>query len=227
MIRRLRPTAGSIAPPSVQALRWWDEAANRVDKITGSLQSTEPLDLDRSVADDGQKLFVRPDVGFERGDVEVAHCDHRTAVLPLCRKPRRELGEKLQFMSEFGVGIRVREISSRRHVDIMKLDAPRQLNHRMSTVVAATPGTGAWGSKRRPRQNRDAVISFHPIHEHVAIAKRLDRVAGEVLVGSFCLLQAKNIRRPLRNEPPNIVDPQPDRVDIPTDKAQRHRWDTG
>src|SRR5215471_539848 len=95
---RRRPVAGSIAPPSIQALRWWNEVANGVDKITGALQSIEPLDLDRSVADDGQKLFVRPDVGFERGDVEVAHRDHRTAVLPLCRKPRCELGEKLQFM---------------------------------------------------------------------------------------------------------------------------------
>jgi hypothetical protein len=68
---------------------------DRVDKPARPLQQPETFDLDRGVADDAQKLLVRPDVGLERRDVEIADRDHRAATLPFRRKPRRQLVEKL------------------------------------------------------------------------------------------------------------------------------------
>ena len=54
--------------------------AHGIDKPAGALQSAEPLDLDRSMADDGEKLLVRPHIGFERRDIEIADRDHRAPV---------------------------------------------------------------------------------------------------------------------------------------------------
>jgi hypothetical protein len=58
------------------------------------------------------------------------------------------------------------------------------------------------------------------VDEHLAITERVERLAGEELIGRFRLLQAKDVRRPLCDKPPNIVDPQPDRVDIPCDQTK-------
>ena len=74
--------------------------------------------------------------------------------------------------------------------------------------------------ERDPRQDRHAVVALHPVHQHMAIAERLEQLAREQLVGRLGLLQAQDVRRPFRDEPPDIVDAQPDRVDVPGDKAQ-------
>jgi hypothetical protein len=69
--------------------------AHRIDKATRPLQTAEPLDLDWGMTDDVQKLLVRPNVGLERGDVEVAQRNHRTTVSTFRCKPRRHFVEKL------------------------------------------------------------------------------------------------------------------------------------
>ena len=67
---------------------------DRIDKTARPLQEPEAFDLDGGVADDRPELFVRPDVSLQRGYVQVAHRNHRPAVLPFCREPRRNLVEE-------------------------------------------------------------------------------------------------------------------------------------
>src|SRR5689334_7215120 len=71
-----RPVAVAITPPRIEPLFRWYEMAHRVDKPAGLLQRAEPGDFDRRMADDGQQLLVRPHVGLERLDVQIADSDH-------------------------------------------------------------------------------------------------------------------------------------------------------
>src|SRR5437016_3045363 len=104
------------------------------------------------MADYRHQLLVRPDIGLQRGNVEVAHRDHRNAALPLCPEPSRDLVKKLQLMGELWVRVRVRNIAARRHIDIMELDTAWQFDHGMPTIGAAAPGFSSSRCERRARQ---------------------------------------------------------------------------
>src|SRR5690348_5105760 len=85
------PIARAIAPPGVKLLLWRDEMPDRVDEARRFLHAAEFLDLDRRVADDFQELFVRPDIGLKRRDVEIADEDHRLVGGALAFEPSRDL----------------------------------------------------------------------------------------------------------------------------------------
>ena len=53
--------------------------------------------------------------------------------------------------------------------------------------------------ERRARQDRHAVIPLHPVHQHMAIAERLEASPRKKLVRGLGLLQAQNIRCPFRH----------------------------
>src|SRR6476619_6376290 len=95
---RSGPVAVAVAPPGVEPLVRRHEMAHRIDETAGTLQTAEPLDLDWRVADDLQELLVRPDIGFERRDVQIADCDHWPAGVALGGEPCGQLIEELQFM---------------------------------------------------------------------------------------------------------------------------------
>src|SRR5262245_45563892 len=101
---------------------------HRVDKPARSLQQPEALHLGWSMADHTQELLVRPDIGLERRNVQVADRDHRTAALSLRCEPRRQLVEKSEFMREFWVLLRIRQIAASRNIDVVELDTTGQLD---------------------------------------------------------------------------------------------------
>src|SRR5262245_3880609 len=98
---RSGPVAGAIAPPSIQALIWWHEMPHSVHEAASFLQPSEAIDLDRGMTDHGQQLLMRPNIGFERRNVQVANCDHRAPVIPLGCEPRCDLVEELKLVGEF------------------------------------------------------------------------------------------------------------------------------
>src|SRR5271166_2403353 len=104
---RGRPVACPITPPSEQTLLPRHKVPDRVDKPARALQKREAFDLDRRVADNSQKLLVRPDIGFQRSNVQIPHHNRRSAVLTLCREPCRQLVEKPEFVSKLWIVFRV------------------------------------------------------------------------------------------------------------------------
>ena len=77
--------------------------AHRVDEAAGCLEAAELLDLDRRMADDFQQLLVRPDIGLERRDVEIADQDHRLVAGAVVLNQPVDLIEEAQLMANFGL----------------------------------------------------------------------------------------------------------------------------
>src|SRR5579883_3026068 len=90
------PITRAIAPPGVKPLFRRDEMPDRIDEARRALQPAEFLHFDRRVADDGEELLVRPHIGFERRDVEIADEDHRLRGMALGREPLGDLVEELK-----------------------------------------------------------------------------------------------------------------------------------
>src|SRR6516162_2353642 len=185
---RSRPVARPVTPPSVEALVPRQEMPDRVDKSARLLQEPEAFDLDRGVADDRQELFVRPDISLQWGNVQIAHRNHGPAVLPFCGEPCRQLVEEPQLMGKFRVGLRVWHVATCRHINVVKLDAAGQFDRSMSSIGAGAPGADVRRSKWDPGEDCDAVVALHPVHQHLAVAKRLECFAWEETVRRLSLL---------------------------------------
>src|ERR1700737_120074 len=60
------------------------------------------------------------------------------------------------------------------------------------------------------------------MYEHISVADGFERLARKQAVLSLGLLKANNLGRPLRDQPPHIVQPEADRVDVPSDEAHNY-----
>ena len=195
---------------------------DRVDKAAGPLQFAEPLDLDRRVADDPQQLLVRPHIGFERRDIQIADRNHPLPAVRPCAlgsEPRRQLVKKLQLVREFRIFAGVGNIAAGRHIDVVEFDAARQLDDGVAAILAGAPRAGRRGHEGFAGQDRDAVIALHPVHQHVPVARCLERLARKQLVRRLRLLQAQDIGSRLVEQTADKVDAQPHRVDVPGDQT--------
>ena len=109
-------------------------------------------------------------------------------------------------MREFRVGFRIRHIAAGRHIEIVQLDPARQLDNRVAAVGARAPRPRRRRREGQPRQDRDAVIALHAVHEHVAVAERREMLARKMLVRGLGLLQAQDIGLLLLKQPAHQVD---------------------
>ena len=117
------------------------------------LQRAEPLDLDRGVADDAQELLVRPHIGFERRDVEVADRDHLAAVAALVRANHAvSSSRKRSLWANFGLASGSGDVAAGRDVDVVQLDAAGQLGDRVPAIAALAPGARRRRSGTAPRE---------------------------------------------------------------------------
>jgi hypothetical protein len=117
---------------------------------------------------------VRPDIVFERRDVEVADRDHRPARIPLSREPGGQLVEKSQLVGKFRIELGVGNVAARWDIDVVQLDAARQFDDGVAAVGAGTPGARRRRAKGLSGQNGDAIIALHAVHQHVTVSKRLE-----------------------------------------------------
>src|SRR3546814_8405113 len=67
------------------------------------------------MADDLEELGVRPDIGLQRRDVEVADQDLRPVMRPLRGEPDGHVVDEFQLVGEFVVCDRVRNVRSEEH----------------------------------------------------------------------------------------------------------------
>src|SRR5215469_6292908 len=114
-----RPIARAITPPGIKLLLGRDKMPHGVDEIRRSLELAELLDFDRRVTHDVKELLVRPDIGLQGRDVEIADEDGRFATVLAAFEPACDLVEKTKLVREFRVFLRIRNIAARRHIEIM------------------------------------------------------------------------------------------------------------
>src|SRR5690606_28751295 len=79
------------------------------------------FDLDRRVADDVEQRLVRPYVGFQRRDVEIADEDGG-GVRRLGRHDQVHLPQEIELMPELRVDFRIGFVTSGRNVEIVNDD---------------------------------------------------------------------------------------------------------
>src|SRR6266851_3454451 len=218
-----RPIVRAIAPPRIEPLLARHETAHRVDEARRILQPPELRDLDRRVAHDLEQLLVRPHIGFERRDVEVADDDHRLLRVALGAEPCGDLVEELQLVREFRVDIRIGDVAAGGDVDVVQLDAAGQRDHAVAAILALAPALRAALVDFDARDDGDAVIALHAVHELVLVSQRVEGLAREMLVRRLGLLQAEHVRLRRGDEAPHRLDAQPHRVDVPGGEGERHR----
>jgi hypothetical protein len=76
--------------------------------------------------------------------------------------------------------------------------------------------------ERQFRQHRHAIEGLLAVGDHV-VAQRLDLKPGKRLVDAFDLLQAHDVGRAILQPGQKMVDPLPDRIDVP--RSNTHEAD--
>jgi hypothetical protein len=69
---------------------------------------------------------------------------------------------------------------------------------------------------RDPADRRDAVVALLAVNDAMRVAERLERRVRELLLAALDFLQAQHIRPLLLEQAGDLVDPQADRVDVPS-----------
>ena len=157
---------------------------------------------------------MRPDIGLERRDIEVAdHHAARAAVAPVL-PPAGHLLKKLQLVGELVVDLRVRLVAAGRHVEIVDFDA-RHGGERVAPVRAPAPVARAALLDGQAGEDRNAVIGLDAVEHRMAVAERMEGLDREAVALDLDLLEAEHVGRALGRQALDAVDAQPDRVHVP------------
>ena len=152
------PIAIAIAPPRVKLLLCRHMPAHDVHPVMRGLHRREPFDLFRRVAHHLQELFMRPDIGRQRRNVEIADHDH--AIRGLVRhaaEPCFHGIEKIELVAKFWVQHGIGSIAARWHVDIMQdngLRSAGSLAHGDREVARMAAAANVAALELRERQAR-------------------------------------------------------------------------
>ena len=166
----------------------------------------ELFDFDRRMRDDVQKLPVRPDVVFARGDVKIAD-EHRFRTRPEIGKPARHLVEEIELVGELVVDLRVRFVAAGRHVEIMDAHAAGQARGDVAAVALLAEAALFDILERQFRNDGDAVIAGLTRHRVVFVTCGADRLEREIVLEAFDLLEAEDVRRFLLQESRDEINP--------------------
>ena len=120
-------------------------------------------------------------------------------------------------MREFWILVGVGQIPSGGGVDIMKLHATWKGRENVPAIAPLTPSFRPSIAERNPRNNRDPVIALLPRDELMHVPELTKPLRRKKLVDAFDLLQTKDVRLMLPENPQDGPNPKPHRVDIPAD----------
>ena len=193
------PIAGAIAPPGIELLVGGNMFAHDVDPVAGALDAAQAFSLDRRVADHLEQLAVRPNVVFERRDIEIADDDAIAAARHRAiGEPVFEFVDELQLVGEFLVDRGVGFIAAGRHIEIVNDDRCRAAETAEIWRQSSLPQKCRTGYvlERQPRHDGDAVIAGLPALGDVGIAELLQGRGGKLALRAFGLLKAEDVRLP-------------------------------
>src|SRR5512137_1053504 len=95
--------------------------AHHVDPIMRGDDALEALDLSRRMAHDLEQLFVRPHIGRQRRDVQIADEDHAIGSLAAYpAEPGVHGFKKIELVTKFRIERRIGQITTRRHINVMQ-----------------------------------------------------------------------------------------------------------
>lgn len=187
------------------------------------------FDLNRSMANHLQQLFVRPDICFKGGDVKITDHDHPVLLFVLmAQKPARHLGQVGQFLAEFGVDRTVGDVSACRDIKIVERHcrpASRGTgdSHReVPRFAGAVEIVGFDSLNGNPRKRSNPVIGFLTIQFDVIKAQSHKCFGRKLVIGALDFLQAQNIGLIFLYEFLDQMQPWPDRIDVPGRKREFH-----
>jgi hypothetical protein len=227
----LAPVVVAVAPPRIELVLLRHEAARHVDPAHRRHHLAEQLDLNRRVRHDLQELLVAPHVMLERRHVEVADGDAAQAPAgarlgPVLGVPVGHLAVEGELVRELLVLPGVGDVAARRDVEIVEQDgiaADVEGGLDMPAVLLAAAMMDVGGGERHLREDGDAVVGFHALHQPVPVAQRFERQVREDIVRALGLLQAEHVGLAQLQEPFDVGDPQADRIDVPGGDGQTHR----
>jgi hypothetical protein len=131
----------------------------------------QPIGLDRRVADDLQELLVRPDIVFQRRDVEVADEDRGHAG-SAPEWMALHLLDEIELVGEFRIDRRVGLVAAGRHIEIVQADRLAAGDRSNSTETwrawPTSPGVALVDLlERQARDDGDAVIALLAVDRDV------------------------------------------------------------
>ncbi len=218
-----RPVAGAVGPPGVEALLGRDAAAHRIHEVVAAHETAERFDLDRRMGDDLEQGTVVPDVGLERCDVEIAEEHEPRAIAAPGGEILFERGEHLELVPELRIGVGIGEVAAGGNVEVVELDAARQMVDDVPAVRDPAPAALLARRKRQAGDGGDAVVRLLAVGVDVGKAQFGEQVAGEMSVLDLGLLQGEDIRLQPGDEAAKPVAADADRVDVPGGDAQAQR----
>ena len=213
------PVAGAVAPPAVE-LALGNVPARDVAPAARLDHLVQPLHLLRRVADDVEKLPVRPDVVLERGDVEIA--DENAARRRLGAAPVAHVAQVVELLAELRIGPAVGHVASGGDVEVV--DDEAALEPRGDVAGMAEPGEveGRRLLDGKPREDGDAVVPLLAARHDVRVADLGEDVRRDAFDRTLALLQADEIGALLLGEPDDERRPQANRVDVPSRDGEGH-----
>ena len=172
---------------------------------------------------------MRPHIGFERRDVEIADENSSLAALAAkAREPRLHLFEEIELVAKLGIERRVRHIATGWHVDVVQSErlcvrgAAIERDRQMPRVTAPANIAALYLGERNAREDGDAVIALLSGDRDMVEAERAERQLGEEAVNAFDFLETENVG-PLRaGQAFDEIETQADRVDVPGGEAKSH-----
>ena len=220
----LIPVTRPVAPPGVELLVFRHVMAHQVGPSAALAHGIEAFGFHWRVADDLQKLLVRPHVVFQRRDIEVADQDRRRSGAMLGPKLLHLLDE-LQLVGEFRIDRRVRLVAARRHVEVLDGDRLAADSHGRADVPAIldiAPGARHLLGQRQARDRRHAVISLLAVDRDVLVPRLAEDRERKQVVRTFGFLQAQHVRRVFGEEPLDQRHAQPHGIDVPGCDGKGH-----
>ena len=175
--RRSSPSPGSSTMCRASDRR--ARSGDRIDPADRALHGVQPLDLDRGVRHDVHHLLVRPDIMFERGDVEVADHDHRPVGRALRRPPCRHFVQEAELVLELDVDRRVGNVAARWDIDAVDLD-PVDMGDGVAAVLFLAPVLHAFARNRAEREDCYAIVALHAMDHGMDVTALRQGASGKV-----------------------------------------------
>jgi hypothetical protein len=168
------------------------------------------------MAHDLQQLLVRPNVVFERCNVEIADEDRRDSVFD--RPDIRHFRDKAKLVVEFRVDRRIGFIPSGRDIEIVETEFSASGSEDNADVTAV-----AYAAKIKrnrffdgtTRKDRNAVIALLAMDGLMLVAEFAECLSRKLVILALDLLKAENFRLMMPDEILYQSLPQPNRIDVP------------
>ena len=131
------------------------------------------------------------------------------------------LAQEIELVGEFLVLLRIGNVATGRHIEIVQFEPVLELDREMAGVVLAAELECVRPGEGQPREDGHAVIALLAVNGLVDIARLAEGLAREEVVDDLGFLQAEHVRLLLLEQLQDQLLAQADRVDVPGGELHR------